>query len=270
MLKKVKELSVAGLVAIGLLFVVGIVAMINANPESAYALAALPFAFGAVKVRDDMHIVRTVKYIHSAATTKDTIYLLNSIPMLALNSVALSVANIYAIAGLIEYAKLSAQAWTAGQLVYWDDGNSRFTTVSSGNTLAGRAGAPAANPTSTGEVILMPMITGRAILESTITDPGDGNAIPVTGSGVCPMTSAAAETRTLAIPTVIGQQIALICDTYAVGDIVITVASAVNQTGNNTLTFGVVNDSCILTAMTIGGTLTWRVTHNDGVALSTV
>jgi hypothetical protein len=103
----------------------------------------------------------------------------------------------------------------------------------------------------------------------TIVDPGDAGAIPVTESGTCAMESAGAETRTIDDPTFMGQEIALIDDTH-VGNIVVTAASAVNQTGNNTLTFGAVEDACVLRAMTVAGALIWRVVANDGVALSTV
>lgn len=107
-------------------------------------------------------------------------------------------------------------------------------------------------------------------LANAISDPGDGQAIPVTASGSVAITTAGAETNTMAIPTFVGQQISLICDVYAAGDRVITVASAVNQTGNNTLTFGAAADMIVLTAMQVAGVLVWRVTANDGVALSTV
>ena len=54
------------------------------------------------------------------------------------------------------------------------------------------------------------------------------------------------------------------------GTVTLTVASAVNAAGNNTLTFAEEGDVCILTAVDIGGTMAWRITANDGVALSTV
>ncbi|MBI4651293.1 hypothetical protein HY745_08430 [Candidatus Desantisbacteria bacterium] len=122
-------------------------------------------------------------------------------------------------------------------------------------------------------VLLTPMtqLTTSTLnsMNNAIADPGDSGAIAVTASGVCALTSAGAETRTLAIPTFIGQEIALIDDTH-VGNIVITVSAAVNQAGNNTLTFGAVKDMIVLTAMTVGAALVWRVTANDGVALTTV
>lgn len=108
-----------------------------------------------------------------------------------------------------------------------------------------------------------------ATINSAIADPGNTGAIPVTGNGVCAMTSAGAETRTIAAPTFLGQQVSLIDDVH-VGNIVVTTATTVNQTGNNTLTFGAAADACTLTAMKVAGALVWRISFNDGVALSTV
>lgn len=56
--------------------------------------------------------------------------------------------------GVFTLPKLAAQAWTVGQRVYWDAGNSRMTTVASGNTLVGVAAAVAADPSDTGDVLL--------------------------------------------------------------------------------------------------------------------
>lgn len=56
--------------------------------------------------------------------------------------------------GAFDLPKLSAQAWTFGAAIYWDDTNKWTTTVSSGNTLIGKAIAVAANPSATGSVRL--------------------------------------------------------------------------------------------------------------------
>lgn len=56
--------------------------------------------------------------------------------------------------GVFTHAKTSAQAWTVGAKIYWDDTNKVFTTTSSGNTLCGVAAAAAANPSATGTVRL--------------------------------------------------------------------------------------------------------------------
>ena len=102
-----------------------------------------------------------------------------------------------------------------------------------------------------------------------IADPGASGAIPVTRSGSTAITTAGAETRTLAIPAVAGitRAISLAVDG---GDCVITVASAINQTGNNTITMGDAGDTIVLTAVLVGAALAWRVLVNDGCALSTV
>lgn len=101
----------------------------------------------------------------------------------------------------------------------------------------------------------------------TIADPGNAGAIVVTASGVCMLTSAGAETRTVAIPTFVGQTLDIIVDTY-VGDIVITFSQRINAALNTIGTFGVVGDYLGLVGVTIGGALRWQVRSNDGVALS--
>ena len=83
------------------------------------------------------------------------------------------------------------------------------------------------------------------------------------------MTSAGAETRTLAIPTFVGQRLTLFHSVDG-GAIVLTVAQAINQAGNNTATFTEVADLLVLEAVSLGGALRWRVVANDGVVLSTV
>lgn len=100
-----------------------------------------------------------------------------------------------------------------------------------------------------------------------ITDPGNGLAIPVTSSGICALTTAGAETRTLAIPTVAGQRLVLHCDTY-VGDCVITVAAQINPAGNTVITMGNAGDMIDLVAITVGSALQWSVAGNNGCGLT--
>ena len=55
-------------------------------------------------------------------------------------SPALSGATVEAaVSGVFELPKTSAQAWTVGAKVYWDDTNKRCTTVATDNTLIGVA-----------------------------------------------------------------------------------------------------------------------------------
>lgn len=222
-----------------------------------------------VKVRDDLAQVKTLPYSAVGATVKDTVYLTNGIPMLAINSKGAGEKNVYVFIGVIEYAKLAAQEWTGGVKVYWDDVNKRFTTSASGNTLAGIAYEYAANPSSTGLVYLNPFLVGTNGLENLIADPGTGQAIPVTASGVIAITTGAAgETNTLAAPTRAGQVLVLTCDVHGGGNRVITAAAAINQAGNTIMTFGAAADTILLYATKVAGALVWRVGSNDGVALS--
>jgi predicted RecA/RadA family phage recombinase len=57
-------------------------------------------------------------------------------------------------AGVFELAKVSAQAWTVGALIYWDDAAKLTTTVSTSNKLIGVATAVAQNPSAVGRVRL--------------------------------------------------------------------------------------------------------------------
>lgn len=61
---------------------------------------------------------------------------------------------IIATRGVFTLPKTSAQAWTVGAAIYWDDTNKVCTTTSSGNTLIGKAIEAAANPSGTGVVRL--------------------------------------------------------------------------------------------------------------------
>lgn len=60
----------------------------------------------------------------------------------------------FATSGVWSLAKTSAQAWTVGQKVYWDNGNKRCDSDGTVGILIGVATAVAANPSSTGNVKL--------------------------------------------------------------------------------------------------------------------
>jgi len=109
--------------------------------------------------------------------------------------------------------------------------------------------------------------TAAGAATNAITDPGNAGAIAVTANGVCDITTAGAETRTLAIPTFVGQEILLCLDTDG-GDCVITVASSFNQAGNTIITLNDAGDSVLLKARTVGGTRKWQLIVNDGASLS--
>ena len=56
--------------------------------------------------------------------------------------------------GVFEMAKVSAQAWTVGAAIYWDNVAKLMTTVATANTLVGKAVVAAVNPSATGVVRL--------------------------------------------------------------------------------------------------------------------
>ena len=60
-----------------------------------------------------------------------------------------------ATVGVWDLAKASAQAWTQGVAVYWDNATKLVTTVSTNNTFIGYATQAAANPSATGRVKLV-------------------------------------------------------------------------------------------------------------------
>jgi hypothetical protein len=105
-----------------------------------------------------------------------------------------------------------------------------------------------------------------------IADPGTGQAIPVTGSGYVEIAVGdTAETNSLAVPTFVGQELTI----YAVsragsGTRTITVASAFNTAGNNTILLDAAGETIVLRAIKIGTALAWRVIVADGATLSTV
>lgn len=104
----------------------------------------------------------------------------------------------------------------------------------------------------------------------TIADPGTGVAIPVTGNGNVALTigSAGAETNTLAVPTFAGQIISISADTVGTGSRVVTVATDVDNSGNNVLTFDAAGEFISLYGIKLGATFAWRILSNTGVGLA--
>lgn len=101
------------------------------------------------------------------------------------------------------------------------------------------------------------------------TDPGTGNAIPVDVSAYIPITTAAAETNTMAVPTFLGQTMLLNCVTYAVGDRVVTVADPHIDGTNNTIAFTAAGQAiCLVGIKATASTLGWALAWNRGTTLS--
>ncbi len=186
-----------------------------------------------------------------------------------------------AVKGIFDVVKANEQQ-ALGAALYWDaDGNPYngtagtgcATTTSAGNTFIGFAQAAAG---ATDEVVRVlwngPVAVANTVhnaLTAELADPGDAGAIPVADSGHCDLVTAAAETRTLAAPTYVGQMLLISLKTDG-GDCVIACATTVNQTGNNRITLGDAGDAVLLVAKANGADKRWSVLSNDGCALSTV
>jgi predicted RecA/RadA family phage recombinase len=98
-----------------------------------------------------------------------------------------------AVCGVWSLAKTSAQAWTEGQKIYWDNGNLRADSDSTVGMLIGVATAVAANPSSTGYVRLNgsapSTAEGPQAAVADLTDNSGGAAADGTIGAVTPSTA---------------------------------------------------------------------------------
>lgn len=96
-------------------------------------------------------------YAHSGATVAGTFYLINNVPMLALNDADANDDNVFVHeADKVRVPKATGQTWTPGDRIYWDNGNSEFTTApaAGANTIAGYAAEGAASADAEGKIVL--------------------------------------------------------------------------------------------------------------------
>jgi len=80
--------------------------------------------------------------------------LIGALFAVALVDVANGAQASFATEGVWELNKTSAQAWTEGAKIYWDNTAKECTTTVGSNTLIGCAVAAAVNPSSVGLVLL--------------------------------------------------------------------------------------------------------------------
>jgi len=81
-------------------------------------------------------------------------FLAGSIFGIAITDVPAGEEGAFETTGVWELPKTSAQAWTVGQKIYWNNTLRVVTSSSSGNTLIGVAVEIAANPSAVGKVRL--------------------------------------------------------------------------------------------------------------------
>lgn len=148
------------------------------------------------------------------------------------------------------------------------DGNDVKSVAVSGDIALTKAGATAigAGKVTTAMLAATATPNAKAIVAAAGAD------IPVTGNGDLALTIAEAEeTNALAVPTFAGQEICISADTVAgSGSRTVTVASAVNVDGHNTILFDVAGGFIVLRGIKLGETFAWRVVAIDGATLSTV
>ncbi len=176
------------------------------------------------------------------------------------NSVA-RIDHVHAIDTAVVVDKTTAQALS----------NKTLTTpvMSTGCTASGAgtidfSGSTAAFKTPTG----LETHSGKQCSTATvnlIADPGNAGAISVVNDGVCALTTAGAETRTLAIPAYIGQRITLSGDACT-GNCVVTVATAFDSAAHTTITVAT-GKAISLVGVQVGGLKCWRLVGNDGTTL---
>ncbi|MBN2584866.1 MAG: DUF2190 family protein [Planctomycetes bacterium] len=224
-----------------------------------------------------------IDYIPSSAVAAGQVVVSGGHVAIAARAIAANTLGALVTRGLFDAVKvtgaisfLAALYWDAdGDPLGGEAGTGCFTTVSEGNTFAGFSSAAAAETDKTVKLLLASLgIPGVTSTEhnqvtATIADPGDAGAIPIANGGHVDIVTADAETRTLAAPTYAGQMLLISLKTDG-GDCVITCATTVNQTGNNTITLGDAGDAVLLVAKTNGADLRWSVVSNDGCSLSTV
>ena len=81
-------------------------------------------------------------------------YLIGSYVIIATVDAAQTEKFVGALTGVWKLPKVSAQAWTEGVKIYWDDTAELFTTTVGTNVLVGAAAKAAVNPSAIGYVRL--------------------------------------------------------------------------------------------------------------------
>ena len=215
----------------------------------------------------------SVDYTPAQAVAAGQVVVQGDLVGVARTPIAANALGSLAVEGVFDFPKATGggTALAAGASVYWDAGNSRATATSIGNKSLGKVIRAAVDGDATVRVRLESMASvANNPLTAVIADPGNAGAIPVTASGHCDIATAAAETRTLAVPTFAGQQILLTFKTKAVGDPTITVADPHFDGTNNTIVMTAAGQSVLLMASAVGAGFAWNLVFNNGATLSHV
>jgi predicted RecA/RadA family phage recombinase len=213
-----------------------------------------------------------IDYTPSTAVAAGDVVVQGDLIGVAKTPIAANALGALAVWGVFDFPKATAggSALAAGTTVYWDAVAKQATATSIGNKQLGKVVRAAVDADATVRVRLDGIASvANNPKTAVIADPGNAGAIPVTASGHVDIVTAAAETRTLAAPSFNGQELLISLKTDG-GNCVITCATTVNQTGNNTITLDDAGDAILLVAKQNGADKRWSVVSNDGCSLSTV
>lgn len=98
-----------------------------------------------------------VQYTAGADIISGQPVLMGDILGVALKDIANGDSGSVSIDGVWELAKLSTDAFSIGQILFWDAGNSRLTSTAGSNKPVGLAFEAALNPSSTCKIKLVPL-----------------------------------------------------------------------------------------------------------------
>lgn len=166
MKKRLKNLSMAGLITIGAAFVALFVCLFIAGPVEALASLGLAGALPLVGIglatsvpADNLQNIRTLKYTHSSATEPGDTIVVNSCVLVAVNTALANAENVYAYGGKHTMPKEAPLVINVLDEVFWDAGAGKVTKTSGGNTPCGWCQEAAASADTTVTIILWPTNT---------------------------------------------------------------------------------------------------------------
>ena len=150
-----------------------------------------------------------------------------------------------------------------------------LTTTANGNTFVGFTQSETVSPTIPGDGARVRAwlsegpnasgITNQTV--NSIADPGAAGAIAVTAGGTCELIgTTGTQTRTLAAPSFLGQQITLVTKAITSGTLTITVTNLVTAAGAaaTTVAQSTAGMVTVLQAVLVGSTLSWSVVSSGG------
>lgn len=96
----------------------------------------------------------TIDYVAGSNISSGQVVVVGARVGVALAAIASGATGAVRVKGIFTLAKLSTDVVAQGALLYWDNANTRLTTTSAGNTLAGYATVAAGNGVSTVDINL--------------------------------------------------------------------------------------------------------------------